>query len=208
MEKGRFISFEGGEGGGKTTQLSRLAGLLKSKGIDILETREPGGTPQGELLRDLLVRGEIDRWQPMSELLMMNAARVEHVHQVIQPALDAGKWVLCDRFVDSSYAYQGIAGGLGLKVVQDLHALTLDGILPDLTVLLDLPTEAGLARAAKRGGDARFEKKGTPFHQKLRDGFLQLAADSPERFVKVDASQSFDLVWKSIETEIVERFSL
>lgn len=208
MEKGRFISFEGGEGGGKTTQLSRLAGLLKSKDIDLLETREPGGTPQGELLRDLLVRGEIDRWQPMSELLMMNAARVEHVHQVIAPALAAGKWVLCDRFVDSSYAYQGIAGGLGMKVVQDLHTLTLDGILPDLTVLLDLPTEAGLERAAKRGGDARFEKKGTEFHQKLRDGFLKLAADSPERYVKVDASQSFDVVWKSIEAEVVSRFSL
>ena len=116
--RGKFITFEGGEGGGKSTQAARLAGHLRSKGLDVLETREPGGTPQGEAIRDLLVQGDPDRWSALSELLLITAARVEHVNRLIEPALAAGKWVICDRFADSTLAYQGIAGDLGLDLVE------------------------------------------------------------------------------------------
>ncbi len=208
MSRGIFISFEGGEGGGKTTQMTRLAGFLKQKSISVIETREPGGTPQGEDLRSLLVRGDPGRWQPRSELLMMTAARVEHVYHVIEPALAAGKWVLCDRFVDSTLVYQGLAGQVGIDEVSALHRSAVGGLMPDLTLLLDLPAEAGLKRAATRGGEARFEKKGDAFHRKLRDGFLELAAAYPDRICKIDAAQSFDGVWQEIEAVIVNRFGL
>ena len=142
--RGKFISFEGGEGGGKSTQAVRLAGFLRSKGLDVIETREPGGTPQGEELRDLLVQGDPDRWAPLSELFMMTAARVEHVNRVIEPALASGKWVICDRFYDSTMVYQGIAGGLGLDMVGSLQAQAVGDCVPDVTFLLDLREEAGL----------------------------------------------------------------
>jgi dTMP kinase len=206
--RGKFISFEGGEGGGKSTQAARLAGFLKSKGLDIIETREPGGTQQGEDLRDLLVQGDPDRWLPLSELLMMTAARVEHVHRLIEPALAAGKWVICDRFMDSTLAYQGIAGGLGVGMVSQLQAQAVGAAVPDVTFLLDVRAEAGLKRAANRGGAARFEKKGAAFHQTLRDGFLAIANENSERVVVVDAEDSFEAVWRQIEQEMARRFKL
>ncbi len=204
--RGKFISFEGGEGGGKSTQASRLAGFLRSKELDIVETREPGGTQQGEDLRDLLVQGTPDRWSPFSELLMMTAARIEHVNRLIEPALAAGKWVICDRFVDSTLAYQGIAGGLGMKLADNLQKQALGLSVPDVTFLLDVRAEAGLRRAEERGGAARFEKKGAQFHQVLRDGFLAIAIENPERIFVVDAEDSFDVVWAQIEHEIMRRF--
>ncbi|MBT7641836.1 MAG: dTMP kinase [Rhodobiaceae bacterium] len=206
--RGKFISFEGGEGGGKSTQAVRLAGFLRSKGLDVVETREPGGTQQGEELRDLLVQGDPDRWSPFSELLMMTAARVEHVNRLIEPALAAGKWVICDRFLDSTLAYQGIAGGLGLDMVQPLQDTAVGSTLPDITFLLDVREEAGLQRAEKRGGAARFEKKQAEFHSKVRDGFLALAAESPSRIIVVDAEDTFDAVWQQIEGEMKQRFKL
>ena len=206
--RGKFISFEGGEGGGKSTQAARLAGFLRSKGLDVIETREPGGTQQGEDLRDLLVQGDPDRWLPLSELLMMTAARVEHVHRLIDPALAAGKWVICDRFMDSTLAYQGIAGGLGLTMVGQLQEQAVGKAVPDVTFLLDVRAEAGLKRAATRGGAARFEKKGASFHQTLRDGFLAIANENPERIVVVDAEDSFEAVWGQIEQEMGRRFKL
>jgi dTMP kinase len=206
--RGKFISFEGGEGGGKSTQAARLAGFLRSKGLDVIETREPGGTQQGEDLRDLLVQGDPDRWLPLSELLMMTAARVEHVHRLIEPALAAGKWVICDRFMDSTLAYQGIAGGLGLTMVGQLQEQAVGKAVPDVTFLLDVRAEAGLKRAATRGGAARFEKKGASFHQTLRDGFLAIANENPERIVVVDAEDSFEAVWDQIEQEMARRFKL
>ena len=206
--RGKFISFEGGEGGGKSTQAVRLAGFLRSKGLEVVETREPGGTPQGEELRDLLVQGDPDRWAPMSELLMMTAARIEHVNRLIEPSLEAGKWVICDRFMDSTMAYQGIAGGLGLDMVQPLQQNAVGQTVPDVTFLLDVREEAGLQRAEKRGGAARFEKKDAAFHSKVRDGFLALAAESPQRIVVVDAENSFDAVWQQIEDRMKERFKL
>jgi dTMP kinase len=206
--RGKFITFEGGEGGGKSTQAARMAGYLRGKGLEVIETREPGGTPQGEDLRDLLVQGDPDRWSALSELLLLTAARVEHVNRLIEPALAEGKWVICDRFADSTLAYQGIAGELGLELVEQLQQLAVGATSPDVTFLLDVRAEAGLQRAEKRGGAARFEKKGAAFHQTLRDGFLALANENPQRIVLIDGEDTFDNVWGQIEAELGRRFKL
>ena len=206
--RGKFISFEGGEGGGKSTQAARMAGYLRGKGLEVLETREPGGTPESEALRDLLVQGDPDRWSALSELLLITAARVEHVNRLIEPALVQGKWVICDRFADSTLAYQGIAGELGLELVEQFQQLAVGATTPDVTFLLDVRAEAGLQRAEKRGGAARFEKKGAAFHQTLRDGFLALANENPQRIVLIDGEDTFDNVWGQIETELGRRFKL
>ena len=206
--RGKFITFEGGEGGGKSTQAARMAGYLRGKGLEVIETREPGGTPQGEDLRDLLVQGDPDRWSALSELLLLTAARVEHVNRLIEPALAEGKWVICDRFADSTLAYQGIAGELGLELVEQLQQLAVGATSPDVTFLLDVRAEAGLQRAEKRGGAARFEKKGAAFHQTLRDGFLALANENPQRIVLIDGEDTFDKVWGQIEAELGRRFKL
>ena len=206
--RGKFITFEGGEGGGKSTQAARMAGYLRGKGLEVLETREPGGTPESEALRDLLVRGDPDRWSALSELLLITAARVEHVNRLIKPALTEGKWVICDRFADSTLAYQGIAGELGLELVEQLQKLAVGATAPDVTFLLDVRAEAGLQRAEKRGGAARFEKKGAAFHQTLRDGFLALANENPKRIVLIDGEDTFDNVWGQIEAELGRRFKL
>ena len=206
--RGKFISFEGGEGGGKSTQAARLAGYLRAKGLVVVETREPGGTKQGEELRDLLVQCDPDRWSSYSELLMMTAARVEHVNRLIEPSLVEGKWVICDRFFDSTLTYQGIAGGLGLDVVRPMQQMAIGKTVPDVTFLLDVREDAGLQRAEKRGGAARFEKKAAEFHRNVRDGFLALAAEDPQRIVVVDAENSFDAVWQQIEDVMHSRFKL
>ena len=206
--RGKFITFEGGEGGGKSTQAARMAGYLRGKGLEVLETREPGGTPESEALRDLLVQGDPDRWSALSELLLITAARVEHVSRLIKPALTEGKWVICDRFADSTLAYQGIAGELGLELVGQLQKLAVGVTAPDVTFLLDVRAEAGLQRAEKRGGAARFEKKGAAFHQTLRDGFLALANENPQRIVLIDGEDTFDNVWGQIEAELGRRFKL
>ncbi len=206
--RGKFITFEGGEGGGKSTQAARMAGYLRGKGLEVLETREPGGTPESEALRDLLVQGDPDRWSALSELLLITAARVEHVNRLIEPSLAGGKWVICDRFADSTLAYQGIAGELGLELVEQLQKLAVGATAPDVTFLLDVRAEAGLQRAEKRGGAARFEKKGATFHQTLRDGFLALANENPQRIVLIDGEDTFDNVWGQIEAELGRRFKL
>ena len=206
--RGKFITFEGGEGGGKSTQAARMAGYLRGKGLEVLETREPGGTPESEALRDLLVQGDPHRWSALSELLLITAARVEHVNRLIEPALTEGKWVICDRFADSTLAYQGIAGELGLELVEQLQKLAVGATAPDVTFLLDVRAEAGLQRAEKRGGAARFEKKGAAFHQTLRDGFLALANENPQRIVLIDGEDTFDNVWGQIEAELGRRFKL
>ncbi len=206
--RGKFITFEGGEGGGKSTQAARMAGYLRGKGLEVLETREPGGTPESEALRDLLVQGDPNRWSALSELLLITAARVEHVNRLIEPALTEGKWVICDRFVHSTLAYQGIAGELGLELVEQLQILAVGATAPDVTFLLDVRAEAGLQRAEKRGGAARFEKKGAAFHQTLRDGFLALANENPQRIVLIDGEDTFNNVWGQIEAELGRRFKL
>jgi dTMP kinase len=192
--RGRFITLEGGEGAGKSTQCDRLAAHLEERGLSVITTREPGGTDGAQAIRDLVVTGGADRWDPISEALMMYAARKDHVSRRIEPALAAGGWVVCDRFSDSTMAYQGYAHGLGRDWMERLDVLTLAGFAPDLTLILDLPVEIGLARAKARGGPDRFEKLGLEFHKTLRAAFLDIAARDPLRVKVVDATGPEDVV--------------
>lgn len=209
MTKGRFITFEGGEGTGKSTQARLLAGYLAQSGLDVVPTREPGGSPSAEDIRALLVTGAADRWSPIAETLLFYAARVEHWRQVIEPALARGAHVVCDRFADSTMAYQAYAGGLERKVVEDLHRLTMAGVQPDLTLVLDIDVEKGLTRAASRRDDeTRFERKGRSFHDKLRQAFLDIAKRAPARCVVINADQQIDRVHADIVAALKSRLSL
>ncbi len=194
MYSARFITFEGGEGVGKSTQIKLLSAKLSAAGVEVAKTRQPGGTERGMLLRKLLVTGDIDRWSAMAEALLMLADREVHLAEMIRPKLDAGCWVLCDRFMDSTRVYQGIAGEVGLKTIDQLQALIIGDTIPDLTFILDLPAEIGLARAKVRGGETRFEQKGLAYHQKIRTGFLDLAAREAERFIIIDASKDVETI--------------
>ena len=189
VARGRFITFEGGEGGGKSTQARRLAERLDGAGVRVVVTREPGGSPGAEAIRALFVTGAADRWSAISETLLVYAARRDHIERVIRPALDRGDWVVCDRFADSTRAYQGSAGGAPMSLIAALEASVLEDVRPDLTLVLDVPVELGLARAASRAeGEARFEAKGAPFHERLRAAFLDIARAAPDRCVVIDAS--------------------
>jgi dTMP kinase len=204
MESGWFITFEGGEGAGKTTQIRRLASRLTALGHGVVVTREPGGSPGAEAIRDLVINGAADRWSPLTEALLMNAARRDHIERVIVPALARGQTVLCDRFADSTRAYQGAGGAVDPAAIAALEAVVLEDLKPDLTLVLDLPVAEGLARAAARGGgEARFESKGQAFHERLRAGFLAIAAAEPARCRVVAADQSPDAVeaalWAVVE---------
>lgn len=186
----RFISFEGGEGSGKSLQCRALAAALQERGIDSITTREPGGTPGAEAIRALLVTGAQARWTPLSEALLFNAARADHIARKIRPALDAGQWVICDRFADSTRAYQGAAQGLDDETLSALEALTLGTWRPDLTVILDVPVDVGLKRAQGRGGDEnRFEGFDTAFHERLRLAYLAIAKAESARCVVVDGTR-------------------
>lgn len=190
---GILITFEGGEGSGKTTQIQSLVKWLESEfsNTELVVTREPGGTEGAELIRDLLVRGASDRWQPITEALLMSASRHEHIKNVIEPALAQHKIVISDRFFDSTTIYQGIVGGVDAQAVATLTKLACGNVIPDLTFLMDMDAETGLARAGNRDDDeTRFEEKGLSFHQKVRDAFLQLAHKNEDRFVIVDASKT------------------
>ena len=207
MPRGVFITFEGGEGTGKSTQVARLARRLEGLGREVVTTREPGGSPGGEAIRALLVSGAVDRWSALSEALLMNAARRDHVERVIRPALARGAWVICDRFADSSRAYQGVAGGVDLGVIAALETAVVGETRPDLTLILDLPIALGLARAASRpGAEARFEAKGEAFHSQLRDAFLEIAGREPERCRVIDAGGDPDAVeariWAAEESRL------
>jgi dTMP kinase len=209
MNRGRFITFEGGEGTGKSTQVRLLINHLKQAGADVVQTREPGGSPSAEEIRALLVTGAADRWSPMAETLLFYAARVEHWRQVIEPALARGAHVVCDRFADSTMAYQSYAGGLDRRWIDDLHRATMKGADPDLTLILDLPVDQGLSRAAARRDDeTRFERKGREFHERLRQGFLDIAKHAPKRCVVIDASQPIEAVHKGIVAAVKARLSL
>lgn len=209
MSRGRFISFEGGEGGGKSTQVRLLAERLRARGHEVVCTREPGGSPGAEALRDLLVRGEVDRWSPTAETLILYAAREDHLRRTIRPALAAGAWVICDRFADSTRAYQGAAGAVAPALITALERSVVGETWPDLTLVFDLPPELGLARAAGRGGaEARFEAKGIEFHTRLREGFLALAAAEPERCRLIDAAEKIEVVAARVWAEIEARFHL
>ncbi|MEZ5666787.1 MAG: dTMP kinase [Alphaproteobacteria bacterium] len=208
--RGRFITLEGGEGAGKSTQLRRLAEWLESQGQPVLQTREPGGSPGAEDIRRLLVEGEPDRWLPWSETLLFFAARFDHVARTMRPALAAGRWVLCDRFADSTVAYQGAAGGISFGRLTELYWLVLGDFEPDLTIVLDLPVEVGMARARSRDGvaPARFERKDRAFHARVRDGFATIVTLNPQRCVMVDADADVDTVAARIRAVVAERLGL
>jgi dTMP kinase len=207
MTAGVFITLEGGEGAGKSTQAVRLAERLRQSGREAVATREPGGTPGAEAVRDLLVRGVADRWSPISETLLLFAARRDHVERVIAPALARGAVVVCDRFIDSTRAYQGAAGGADPALIETLEKSVLQGLRPDLTLIFDLDPAVGLARAAeRRAGEARFEAKGLAFHQALRQGFLGIARAEPDRCVVLDAGLEVEAVasaaWAAVEARL------
>ena len=194
--RGRFISLEGGEGVGKSTQAKRLAEGIRARGHDVIETREPGGSGGAEAIRQMLLQGEEDRWTPPAEALLFAAARADHVAKLISPSLDAGKWVLCDRFLDSSIAYQGAAGGIGTEAVRTLHRIGSDGLLPDRTLLLDLPGNAAAERASRRDGGAgdRIGARSAAYHANVAAAFRAIAEAEPERFRIVDAAGAPDQV--------------
>ena len=206
MTRGRFISFEGGEGAGKSTQVKRLAVRLEAGGREVVLTREPGGSPGAEAIRDIVLRGDADRWSPVTETLLMYAARRDHIERVIRPALARGAWVVCDRFADSTRAYQGAAGGTDPALIAALETYILQEVRPDLTLVFDLPAEVGLARAdARAGAEMRFESKGLAFHERLRDGFRAIAAAEPERCALIDAAADIDSVERAVWATLTER---
>ena len=205
---GRLVTFEGGEGAGKSTQIERLAATLRAAGLDPLVTREPGGTPGAEQIRRLLVEGAPDRWLPLGETLLLLAARYDHVARRIAPALADGRWVLCDRFMDSTRVYQGVAGGVGEETIDRLHAIVLGDLRPDLTVILDVPVGTGLGRRQEAVGRQRYERMSSAFHERVRSGFLALARAQPERCVVVDATRAADTVADEIRALVVRRFGV
>jgi dTMP kinase len=206
---GRFITLEGGEGTGKSTQIRRLAGALEQRGIKVLATREPGGSPGAEQIRKLMVEGEPGRWDPVTETLLAYAARADHVARTIGPALLADTWVISDRFNDSTFAYQGAGRGVPRETIRRIDAAVLDDFAPDLTLILDLDVKLGLARAHSRGGaENRFEKFGADFHEKLRQAFLDIAKRSPDRCRVIDASGTEDAVAEAIFAAVSRRFDL
>jgi dTMP kinase len=206
---GRFITLEGGEGTGKSTQIRRLAAALGEKNIDVICTREPGGSPGAEEIRKLMVEGEPGRWNAITETLLAYAARADHVARTIGPALQAGTWVISDRFSDSTFAYQGAGRGLARETIRRIDSAVLDDFAPDLTLILDLDVKTGLERAlARSGSETRFEKFGPEFHEKLRQAFLDIARRNPERCRVIDASGSEDQVAKAIFAAVSQRFDL
>jgi dTMP kinase len=203
--RGKFISFEGGEGSGKSTQIKLLADRLAAAKLRAIVTREPGGSPGAEIIRHVVLSGMGKLLGPDAETLLFAAARDDHVRTVIQPALSQGTWVLCDRFSDSTRAYQGRLGNVLPGVLNAMQRVTIGDLKPDLTIILDVPVEIGLKRAsARRGSDApdRFESEDVKFHQDLRDAYRQIAAEDPDRCVLIDASPSPDVVAGQVWTAL------
>ena len=207
MSRGIFITLEGGEGTGKSTQTRRLVERLRALGHGVVQTREPGGSTGAEAIRNLVVAGDAERWSPRTETLLMYAARSDHLERTIRPALEAGDWVVCDRFADSSRAYQGAGGGVPPAFIEMLDAGIVGDDQPDLTLVFDLPVEVGLERAFGRGlFETRFESKGLAFHGRLREGFLAIAREHPERCVLIDADGDEDMVaarvWAAVQARM------
>jgi dTMP kinase len=203
---GRFITLEGGEGAGKSTQIARLAAWLRTRGRDVVTTREPGGSPGAEMIRKLLVEGPAERWDGVTEALLHFAARRDHLRSTVWPALERGAWVVSDRFADSTRAYQGYGHGLDLEALDRLYEVAVDGFHPDLTIVLDLPIETGLARAeARRGTETRYESLPRDFHARVRSGFLEIARSEPRRCAIVDASGDIDTIAAAVVRTVAER---
>jgi len=206
---GRFITLEGGEGAGKSTQLRLLADGLTGAGLSILATREPGGSAGAEEIRGLLLGGGVGRWDLVTEALLMMAARRDHVERTVRPALAAGVWVVSDRFEDSTRAYQGAGSGLDPNIIGDLSRIACEGLAPDLTLILDLPVSMGRARAAARhAGADRFEQRDDAFHERVRAGFLAIAAAEPGRCAVIDATAAPAEVASAIRAVVQARLGI
>jgi dTMP kinase len=204
---GHFITFEGGEGAGKSTQVTRLVERLRARGLECVATREPGGTPNAEALRKVLLEGLAEKLTPASEAMIFSAARIDHLDKLIRPALARGAYVICDRFADSTRAYQG--GALGEAFIDGLEKLAVGSTMPELTFILDLPAEEGLARADARRGNGkadRFESEAIEFHQGLRKAFRAIAEKNPKRCVMIDASRPPDVIADDIWRIVEQRF--
>lgn len=203
---GLFISFEGGDGAGKTTQIKRLADILRAEGREVVLTREPGGSEGAEAIRKLILEGAADRWSPLSEALLMYAAREDHLERTIIPALARGAVVISDRFADSTMAYQGLAGALGEETVAALYKLVVGDRGPDITIILDIPVEEGLKRSGNRGGaEQRFESKGAAYQENVRQAFLEIARREPERCLVIDAGGDEETVAARLREAVATR---
>jgi dTMP kinase len=200
----RFTSLEGGEGVGKSTQLRALAGALRARGLEVVTTREPGGSPGAEAIRSLLLDGSDEGWGPEAEALLFAAARTDHLDKVVRPALEAGQWVLCDRFVDSSLAYQGVAGGLGLDAVRRINAFGIGDRFPDRTLVLIAPDGADRARARDSAGSDRIGRRPAAYHEAVEAGFRQVAAEEPRRVRLIDASGTPQQVTARLLAELAD----
>lgn len=208
-KQGRFITFEGGEGTGKSTQAKRLLAALEARNIPAIVTREPGGSPGAEEIRKLLVQGDPARWNPLTEALLFYAARADHSERTIKPALAKGQWVISDRFSDSSYAYQGGGRGLARETVRRIESIAIADFKPDLTLILDIDPKIGLERAIKRRGkETRFEEMDIEFHERMRKSFLDIAKRSPDRCVVIDANQDVAAVEEAIFQVVKKRYRL
>lgn len=208
VEAGKFITFEGGEGAGKSTQAAILVNRLKSAGRNVVATREPGGSPLAEEIREALLSGKVRQFGPLAEAVLFSVARQDHVDNLISEALGQGTWVVCDRFLDSTRAYQGAAGGVSAPLIGALERITLKGLKPDLTLVLDLPAGDGLARAAGRretGVPDRFESQEIAQHERIRKAFLDIAEQDPSRCIVIDASKPEALVAEDIWEAVTER---
>lgn len=212
--RARFLTFEGGEGVGKSTQVKRLIAHLNRVGVSAIRTREPGGTAKAEAVRSFILQGKSEEWGPGAEAVLFAAARYNHVSELIAPTLKSGKWVVSDRFHDSTRAYQGMTGGVDERLIGALEQIAIDGNMPDLTILLDMEPEAAFERVAQRAQEDgipavadRFEKEDLEWHRRLRDGFLAIARANPERCVVISADQSVDAIEEAVWTVVEERFS-
>lgn len=204
--QGRFITLEGGEGTGKSTQLPLIATWLRDAGLEVVETREPGGAPGAEKIREILIDGPADRWDPVTETMLHFAARREHLVRMVLPALDRGAWVVCDRFADSTMAYQGYGLGVARELIEEMYRVVVGALKPDLTIILDIAPEIGLKRADdRRAGGTRYESMDLDFHERLRDGFIDIAKREPKRCVVIDADGPVDAITHRIRHEIETR---
>jgi dTMP kinase len=199
QKRGQFITIEGTEGVGKSTNIAFIQAYLAEQGIELLTTREPGGTPLAEQIRELLLENRDEKMDEATELLLVFAARSQHLHSVILPALASGKWVLCDRFTDATYAYQGGGRGLDVKLIEMLEQAIQGDVRPDLTLLLDIDVKVGLERAGRRGALDRFENEQIAFFEKVRETYLALAEASPQRYALIDASQTLSVVQEQVQ---------
>lgn len=207
--QGRFITLEGGEGAGKSTQIGRLKAWLEGRGYEVAATREPGGAPGAEMIRKLLVEGPVERWDGTTEALLHFAARREHLRSTVWPALKKGAWVVSDRFADSTMAYQGYGHGADRAMLGELYDIAVGDFRPDLTLILDLPIEIGLARAARRRGtETRYESLPVDFHARVRAGFLEIARHSPERCAVIDAAGDVEATAAAIARSVAERLGV